>query len=141
MTDQNFEVPFLLVLDFSSIEVVAVLASLDQDFSMTATAAVAAAVVHADHLSLVAPTLQVQHHLSLLEIAVAAAAAAEHCEEQRTVALAADHVGNSGIQVAGTAVDLIIAGYQKGSRIADPDLDRMNQGSPCLKLQMKMKEY
>jgi hypothetical protein len=136
MTDQNFEVPFLLVLDFSSIEVVAVLASLDQDFSMTAT--VAAAVVHADHLSLVAPTLQVQHHLSLLEIAVAAA---EHCEEQRTVALAADHVGNSGIQVAGTAVDLIIAGYQKGSRIADPDLDRMNQGSPCLKLQMKMKEY
>jgi len=64
MTDQNFEVPFLLVLDFSSIEVVAVLASLDQDFSMTAT--VAAAVVHADHLSLVAPTLQVQHHLRLL---------------------------------------------------------------------------
>lgn len=140
MIDQNFGVPFLLTQDFSSFVVPA---SLDQDFSMTATAAVAVAAVHADHLSLGVPTLQVQHHLSLLELVeiAVAAAAAGCCEEQRTVALAADHVGNSGIQVAGTAVDLILAGYQKGSRIADPDLDRMNQGSPCSKLQMKMKEY
>ena len=39
------------------------------------------------------------------------------------------------------AVDPTLAGYQKGSRIADPVLDRMNQGLPCLKLQVKMKKY
>ena len=38
-------------------------------------------------------------------------------------------------------VDPTLAGYQKGSRIADPVLDWMNQGLPCLKLQVKMKKY
>ena len=139
MTDQNVGVPFLLAPNFSLPAFAVVPFSLDQDFSMSASAAGAAG---ADHLSPEAPILQVQHHPSPLAlIDIAAAAAAGCCEEQRTVALAADYVGNSGIQVAGTAVDPTLAGYQMRSRIADPVLDRMNQGLPCLKLQVKMKKY
>ena len=108
MTDQNVGVPFLLAPNFSLPAFAVVPFSLDQDFSMTASAAGAAG---ADHLSPEAPILQVQHHPSPLAlIDIAAAAAAGCCEEQRTVALAADYVGNSGIQVAGTAVDPTLAG-------------------------------
>ncbi len=141
MIDQKVGVPVLLAANFSLSVVAAVPFLLVANFAMTATAAAVAVAVGADHLSPGAPTLQVQHHLCLLELIEIAAAAAGCCEEQRTVALAADHVGNCGSQAAGTAVDPALAGYQKGSRIADPDLDRMNQDSPCLKLQVKMKKY
>lgn len=86
MIDQNVGVPILLAPYFS---IVAIPLSLDHDFLRIETAA----AVPADHLLPGAPFLQIQHqpsHLELIEIA----AAGGHWVLQRTVALAADCVGN-----------------------------------------------
>lgn len=114
---------------FSMFEVVAVPTSPEQD-SLTATAAGA----QTDHCLPATPTSPAQHHPSLLEWTEnAAAAAAEHSKEQRTVALMADYVvGNSEVQVAANAVDLATSDYQKHLKTVDPDLDQMNQGSSNL---------
>ena len=52
-----------------------------------------------------------------------------------------DHVENVVARVAGTAVVLVKYGYQKGLKIADFELDQMNQGLPCLMAQTMMREH
>lgn len=140
MVDQNAGAPFSLVPEFSLVEFVAVPISLEQYSSMIATAAAAADQV--GHCLPGAPTLLVPYHLSLLElIENAAAVAAVYSEEQRTVALVADYVGNFELPSVGNAADLATAGYQKGLKIVDPDLDQKNQHSPYLIVQMRMQNY
>ena len=128
IADHYAGAPFSPVPYFSMFEVAAVPTSPEQD-SSTATAAAA----QTDRCLPVAPTSPAQHHPSHLEWTEnAAAAAAEHSEEQRTVALTADYVVGNSEEVAANAADLATSGYQKHLKIVDPDLDQMNQGSSNL---------
>lgn len=111
MVDQNAGAPFSLGLEFELIEFAVVPISLEQDSSTIVFAAVAADQV--GHCLPAAPTLPVPYHLPLLSLIenAAAAVAAAYSEEQRTAALAADHVGNSEVPSVVNAADLATAGY------------------------------
>lgn len=73
----------------------------------------AAAAVQVDRCLPGALALLVPYHLYLLELIenAAAEAAAVYLEDQRTVALTADCVGNFEVQAVGNVVDQVTSGY------------------------------